>query len=363
VGVCKGWIAEMIEYSVVKVPLVLPLQSFARWVGRQPLNLIAGVFPGQLLIEAIPELLSEPPKICQVNTYLAIQSLPPSGKFPVVDTAMYRHVRGAYDLGGLRRRDVSHSRSPYLVQRVKHVTRIARALDRCQSLSFPIFDPKGAASMPWRFRKRKKLFPGVTLNLSDKGAGVTVGNRGGRVSVNSSGRTTVGASVPGTGIYFQETVSSGKRGAPATAPASAGGGCLRKVLVWGGGALAVLFGASMLASLAPRSAPTVERAGDVVITAAPVVVETTATVAPTMAQAVVEVTVAPSATPLPTATPAPVDTPTAIPTVIPTVAAGAVVIEAANVREGPGVEYAVVIGAQPGQAVVDCGGVGSECAG
>jgi hypothetical protein len=209
--------------------------------------------------------------------------------------------------------------------------------------------------MPWRFRKRKKLFPGVTLNLSDKGAGVTVGNRGGRVSVNSSGRTTVGASVPGTGIYFQETVSSGKRGAPATAPASAGGGCLRKVLVWGGGALAVLFGASMLASLAPRSAPTVERAGDVVITAAPVVVETTATVAPTMAQAVVEVTVAPSATPLPTATPAPVDTPTAIPTVIPTVAAGAVVIEAANVREGPGVEYAVVIGAQPGQAVVVTG--------
>lgn len=212
--------------------------------------------------------------------------------------------------------------------------------------------------MPWRFRKRKKLFPGVTLNLSDKGAGVTVGNRGGRVSVNSSGRTTVGASVPGTGIYYQETISSGKRGkrgAPATAPASAGGGCLRKVLVWGGGALAVLFGASVLASLAPRSAPTVERAGDVVITAAPVVVEATATVAPTMAPVVVEVTVAPSATPLPTATPAPVDTPTVIPTAIPTVAVGAVVIEAANVREGPGVEYAVVIGAQPGQPVVVTG--------
>ncbi len=203
--------------------------------------------------------------------------------------------------------------------------------------------------MPWRFRKRKKLFPGVTLNLSDKGAGVTVGNRGGRVSVNSSGHTTVGASVPGTGIYYQETISGGKRGKRG-APASAGGGCLRKVLVWGGGALAVLFGASMLASLAPRSAPTVERAGDVVITAAPVVVE---------APAVVEVTVAPSATPLPTAIPAPVDTPTAIPTVIPTaiptVAVGAVVIEAANVREGPGVEYAVVIGAQPGQAVVVTG--------
>jgi hypothetical protein len=135
------------------------------------------------------------------------------------------------------------------------------------------------------------------------------------------------------------------------APASAGGGCLRKVLVWGGGALAVLFGASMLASLAPRSAPTVERAGDVVVTVAPAVFEATATVAPTMAPVVVEATPAPSATPLPTASPAPVDTPTAIPTV----AVGAVVIEAANVREGPGVEYAVVIGAQPGQAVVVTG--------
>jgi hypothetical protein len=226
--------------------------------------------------------------------------------------------------------------------------------------------------MPWRFRKRKKLFPGMTLNVTDKSIGVTVGNRGGRVSVNSSGRQTVGASVPGTGVYYQKTISSGKRGAPTTTPA-AGGGCLRKVLVWGGGLLAVLFGVSVLASLAPRSTPTEERAGNVVITVAPLVIEATASVAPTatMAPAVVDATVAPSATPVPTATPAPIDMPTAtpvpidmppaIPTVaaeppaIPTVAAEPVVIEAANVRDGPGVQYAVMSGAQPGQPVVVTG--------
>lgn len=214
--------------------------------------------------------------------------------------------------------------------------------------------------MPWRFRKRKKLFPGVTLNVSDKSVGLTVGNRGGRVSVNSSGRTSVGASVPGTGVYFQETVSSGKRsGGRGGAAVSAGaprGGCLRKVLVWGGGFLAVLFGVSVLASLAPRSAPVGQRS-DVAITVAPVVAATvtsepTATSAPTATSVPTTVlVVAATLTPVPTDTPVP----TAIPTAIPTVAAGPVVVEAANVREGPGTGYAVVVGAQPGQALVVTG--------
>jgi Protein of unknown function (DUF4236) len=39
----------------------------------------------------------------------------------------------------------------------------------------------------WRFQRRKKLLPGVTLNLGKRGAGVSVGPRGAKVSAGPRG--------------------------------------------------------------------------------------------------------------------------------------------------------------------------------
>ena len=53
----------------------------------------------------------------------------------------------------------------------------------------------------WRFQRRRKLLPGVTLNLGKRGAGLSVGQRGARVSTSRRGLTaTVG--LVGTGLAY-----------------------------------------------------------------------------------------------------------------------------------------------------------------
>jgi hypothetical protein len=55
--------------------------------------------------------------------------------------------------------------------------------------------------MGLQFRRRKKLFPGVNLNLSRRGAGISVGPRGAKVSGGPSGaRATL--SLLGTGLSY-----------------------------------------------------------------------------------------------------------------------------------------------------------------
>jgi uncharacterized protein DUF4236 len=55
--------------------------------------------------------------------------------------------------------------------------------------------------MGWRFQRRKKLFPGVTLNVGKGGAGLSVGRRGARVSASRRGLiATVG--LLGTGLAY-----------------------------------------------------------------------------------------------------------------------------------------------------------------
>jgi hypothetical protein len=55
--------------------------------------------------------------------------------------------------------------------------------------------------MGWRFYKRVKIAPGVTLNVSKGGASVSFGRRGAHVTVGPKGtRETVG--IPGTGISY-----------------------------------------------------------------------------------------------------------------------------------------------------------------
>jgi len=64
--------------------------------------------------------------------------------------------------------------------------------------------------MAFRFFRRKKLFPGVSLNLSKSGASLSFGPRGTKVTVGPRGvRKTVG--LPGTGAYWTEHSGSGKR--------------------------------------------------------------------------------------------------------------------------------------------------------
>lgn len=58
--------------------------------------------------------------------------------------------------------------------------------------------------MGWRFQKRVKIAPGVTLNVSKSGPSVSFGTRGARFSIGRKGaRETVG--IPGTGISYTKT--------------------------------------------------------------------------------------------------------------------------------------------------------------
>ena len=64
--------------------------------------------------------------------------------------------------------------------------------------------------MAFRFFRRKKLFPGVSLNLSKSGASLSFSPRGAKVTVGPCGvRTTV--AIPGTGMYWTEHSDSGRR--------------------------------------------------------------------------------------------------------------------------------------------------------
>ena len=65
--------------------------------------------------------------------------------------------------------------------------------------------------MGFVFRKSFKVAPGVRLNVSKKGMGVSVGGRNTpRVSVNSSGRVTKSVRLA-PGLRYQETSTLGKK--------------------------------------------------------------------------------------------------------------------------------------------------------
>ncbi len=65
--------------------------------------------------------------------------------------------------------------------------------------------------MGLRFRKSISLFPGVKLNLSKSGVGVSAGIPGIRGSINTSGRATGTLSIPGTGVSYVKTKTIGKK--------------------------------------------------------------------------------------------------------------------------------------------------------
>jgi hypothetical protein len=64
--------------------------------------------------------------------------------------------------------------------------------------------------MGFGWRKSFKILPGIRLNASHAGLGMSFGVKGLRHSVHSSGRRTTTASIPGTGLYYQTTHGSGR---------------------------------------------------------------------------------------------------------------------------------------------------------
>lgn len=60
----------------------------------------------------------------------------------------------------------------------------------------------------FQFRKRMKLAPGINLNISKKGLGLSAGPKGLKVSRSAQGRITGSAGVPGSGISYRSTLNS-----------------------------------------------------------------------------------------------------------------------------------------------------------
>lgn len=56
--------------------------------------------------------------------------------------------------------------------------------------------------MGFRMRKSKTIVPGVRISTTGKSASISFGGKAGRVTVNSSGRVTKTAHVPGTNVSY-----------------------------------------------------------------------------------------------------------------------------------------------------------------
>lgn len=61
-----------------------------------------------------------------------------------------------------------------------------------------------------RMRRSVRLGPGVRVNMSKRSVGLSVGTRGTRYSVNSSGRRTTSVGVPGTGVGYVSSSGGGR---------------------------------------------------------------------------------------------------------------------------------------------------------
>lgn len=59
--------------------------------------------------------------------------------------------------------------------------------------------------MGFRFQRSMKLLPGVRLNFSKSGIGASFGVRGARYSVSPTGRRTVSAGIPGSGLSWRQS--------------------------------------------------------------------------------------------------------------------------------------------------------------
>ena len=74
--------------------------------------------------------------------------------------------------------------------------------------------------MAFRFWRRIRITPGVTLNLSKSGGSLSFGPRGAKFTIGPRGkRATVG--IPGTGLFYMTMLPSGRSGGRRSASCSA----------------------------------------------------------------------------------------------------------------------------------------------
>ncbi len=84
--------------------------------------------------------------------------------------------------------------------------------------------------MGFRFRKSIGLGKGVRLNIGKKTVGLSVGKRGLRLSTNSKGQSRVSAGIPGTGLYWTESLNKLLKGKNKKTPRGSAG-CLTVLIV------------------------------------------------------------------------------------------------------------------------------------
>ena len=65
--------------------------------------------------------------------------------------------------------------------------------------------------MGLRFRRTLKIAPGLRLNFNKNSVGLSIGPRGAKYTINSSGRRTASVGIPGSGLYYTESEGGGKR--------------------------------------------------------------------------------------------------------------------------------------------------------
>ena len=67
--------------------------------------------------------------------------------------------------------------------------------------------------MGFRFRKSYKIAPGVKVNIGKKSGSISLGAKGARHTISTTGRKTTSIGVPGTGIGYVSSSGSKKRAA------------------------------------------------------------------------------------------------------------------------------------------------------
>src|SRR6478609_11983908 len=114
--------------------------------------------------------------------------------------------------------------------------------DRCRELSARRVT-RMLPHMAIRFRKSVTIGGGLRLNVGKTGIGMSVGVPGARYTINSSGRQTRSIGLPGTGVGYVSTTSSGPRRAarsratqPQAVSGAAAAGALQKPGLFAGGA-------------------------------------------------------------------------------------------------------------------------------
>lgn len=65
--------------------------------------------------------------------------------------------------------------------------------------------------MALRFRRTLKIAPGLRLNFNKNSVGLSIGPRGAKYTINSSGRHTASVGIPGSGLSYSESKGGGKR--------------------------------------------------------------------------------------------------------------------------------------------------------